>query len=81
MMRRLNDKVVKERMISRLEAKGIDASVVAEWLWEEFGKRVKPEWKRIKRAIVSDKEITPQDIVMLYEEVGINVDEDDWFED
>ena len=80
-MRRLNDRTVKERMLERLEKTGVDADIVAEWLWEEFGKRVKPQWKHIKRAILSDKEITPQDLIMLYEEVGVNVDESDWLGD
>ncbi len=71
-------RLVVDRLLGRLEEKGVDAETVAEWLWEEFGVRVKPEWRRIRRA-AAKAGVTLQDLVSLYNELDVEVEEDDWW--
>ncbi len=75
---RMRERVVKERLVGLMEKRGIDPGVVAEWLWEEFGKRVKPSWRDVRRVIVGDSDVTPQDLVLLLYELGLDVDESLW---
>ncbi len=78
---RTRERVVKERLVTFMEEKGVDPRVVSEWLWEEFGKRVKPSWRDVRRAIVRDSEVTPQDLVLLLYDLGLDVDESLWGEE
>ncbi|MEB3787826.1 MAG: hypothetical protein GSR78_03620 [Desulfurococcales archaeon] len=51
---------------------------VSEWLWEDFGKRVPPRWDRLERAILGEKEITPQDLAVFMIDNGIQPREGAW---
>ena len=77
----MRDRVVKERLVTFMEEKGVDPQTVSEWLWEEFGKKVKPSWREVKRAIVKDSDVTPQDLVLLLYDLGLEVDESLWGEE
>jgi hypothetical protein len=66
------ERALKEKLLRILEERA-DPRDVSEWLWEEFGKRVQPSWQRLRRAILKDKDITPQDLVSLLDELNIEV--------
>ena len=68
---RRREKKLKEKLIQFLESSGVDPTLVSEWVWEEFGKRVKPEWKNIRRVLLREQEITAQDLVSLIDELGL----------
>jgi len=73
--RRRREREIKEALLEVLK-RGANPHEVAEWLWEDFGKRVKPSWDRIKRAVM-DSDITPQDLALLLDELGIRYDEEE----
>jgi hypothetical protein len=54
---------------------------VAEWLWEDFGRRVKPEWGRLRRAILGDASITVQDMISLFHELGLELSDEAWYDE
>ncbi len=68
---RRREKKLKEKLLEVLEASGVDPTLISEWVWEEFGKRVKPEWKSIRRVLLSEQEITAQDLISLIDELGL----------
>lgn len=70
---------VLEALIDGLRDAGIDPREVAEWLWEDFGVRARPNWPSIKRAARKGG-VTPQDLVSLYDELSLEVGEDVWGE-
>ncbi|GBF08467.1 hypothetical protein apy_01920 [Aeropyrum pernix] len=76
-----SERVVKERLVKRLEDRGVEPGAVAEWLWEEFGIRVAPRWERVRQALMR-RDVTPQDLVSLLDELGFELEavEDAWEE-
>lgn len=74
--RRRREREIKEALLEALKHGGATPDDVAEWLWEDFGKRVKPSWDRIKRAVM-DGDVTPQDLVSLLDELGIEYDDEE----
>ena len=76
--RRLADRAIKASLMDQIEASNIDPGEMAEWLWDDFGKRVKPEWKSIRRAVLGDREITPQDLAVFMIDQGLQPEEGAW---
>ncbi|BAN90721.1 hypothetical protein [Aeropyrum camini] len=76
-----SERVVKERLVKRLEEWGVEPRIVAEWLWEEFGIRVTPRWERVRQALLR-RDVSPQDLVSLLDELGFELEavEDAWEE-
>jgi hypothetical protein len=72
------NKLVKEALLSQIKAAGLDETEIVEWLWEDFGKRVKPEWSRIEKAILGDNAITSQDLAVFMIENDLQPDEGAW---
>jgi len=75
---KFRERVVKEVLIDQLRSSNIDPGEVSEWLWEDFGVRVKPEWSRIAKAILSSRDITPQDLASFMISVGLMPEEGAW---
>ncbi|MEB3773806.1 MAG: hypothetical protein GSR86_02615 [Desulfurococcales archaeon] len=71
-------RAVKEVLVGQIRDSGIPASLVAEWLWEDFGIRVKPVWDRVERAILSSREVTPQDLAVFMIDNGLEPLEGAW---
>ncbi|MEB3844950.1 MAG: hypothetical protein LRS48_04640 [Desulfurococcales archaeon] len=73
------EKAVKGALIDQIvKSNSISENTVSEWLWEDFGKKVRPDWDRLKRAILSDREITPQDLAVFMIENGVFPEEGAW---
>ncbi|MCE4605350.1 MAG: hypothetical protein F7C08_02300 [Desulfurococcales archaeon] len=72
------ERAVKEVLVGQLRSSGIPAREVAEWLWEDFGIRVRGEWSRVERAILSRREITSQDLAVFMIDHGIEPEEGAW---
>lgn len=51
---------------------------VIEWLWEDFGLKVRGGWDEVGRVIVSRDEITPQDVAAFMIGEGLEPDEGAW---
>ncbi len=74
------ERAIKEALLEQLISSGlVDPAEVAEWLWEDFGIRVKPDWPSIRRAILRAKEVTIQDLASAMIEWGVMPDEGIWF--
>ena len=73
--RRLREREIKRELVRIMRESGADPREVAEWLWEDFGKRVRPEWGRLEKAMMDD-DVTPQDLALFMEESGISFDEE-----
>ncbi len=73
--RREREREIKRDLVKVLREAGTDPREVAEWLWEDFGKRVRPEWKKIERAVLED-DVTPQDLVVFLYDAGIDFDDE-----
>lgn len=71
----LREREIKRELLRIARESGADPREVAEWLWEDFGKRVKPEWSRLERAILED-DVTPQDVAVFLQEAGIAFSEE-----
>jgi hypothetical protein len=76
--KKLRDRAIKESLVDQLEKSGITLNDTVEWLWEDFGKRVRPNWKSVRKAIVSDPEITTQDVAVFMIENDIMPEEGAW---
>ncbi len=80
--RDLFEKRIKRALVEDLEKKAKDSlDTVVEWLWEDHGVKVSRNWDRVKKTIVSNKSITPQDLVVLMLSMGVEVDEELWFKE
>ncbi len=80
--RSLFEKRIKRALVEDLERKAENSlDKVIEWLWEDHGIRVGRSWDRVKKTIVSNKSITPQDLVVLMLSMGVEVDEELWFKE
>ncbi len=76
--RKARSREIKARLVELLERSNASLEEVLDWLWEDFGVRVKADWKAVKRAIVKNSDIEPQDLVSLFNELGIELDEEAW---
>ncbi len=76
--RRIRNRHIKAALMDQVEKSGIKPYEAAEWLWEDFGKKVKPDWKSIRRAVLGDPEITPQDIAVFMIENDVQPEEGAW---
>ncbi len=72
------EKAIKRALAQQLRESSIPIDEVVEWLWEDFGKRVRRDWGQVERAIVRDPEITPQDVAVFMIEQGVLPDEGAW---
>lgn len=75
---RMKERAVKQALLKQLRESDIDPSLLAEWLWEDFGKRVKVDWRSIESAILGDSDITPQDLAVFMIEEGLQPEEGAW---
>ncbi len=76
--RDLREKAVKEALVRQLRSSGISLEEVRDWLWDDFGKRVRGGWDRVEREIVSSREISPQDLAVFMIDSGVMPDEGAW---
>ncbi|HID72913.1 TPA: hypothetical protein EYP38_03140 [Candidatus Micrarchaeota archaeon] len=76
--RRAKEKAVKVALIKRLRESGINPREVAEWLWEDYGVRVRPDWRDVERAILREEDVTPQDLAVFMLDSGVEPDEGAW---
>ncbi len=75
---REKNKAVKKALFTQLKGSDITVETVREWLWEDFGKRVRPDWDKIEKTILSSEEITPQDLAVFMIENNVFPDEGAW---
>lgn len=75
---KLKEKAVKQALLRQLRESGVDPAEIVDWLWEDFGKRVKRDWKSIESAILGDSDITPQDLAVFMIDEGLLPDEGAW---
>ncbi len=76
-MSRAKSSAVKEALMTQIKGR-IDFDEIREWLWEDFGIRVRGGWEEMKRIIVSDTKITPQDVAAFMISEGVEPDERAW---
>jgi hypothetical protein len=74
---RVYEKSVKEALLSQMKNK-IDLNEAVEWLYEDFGIKVKGSWENLMRAVLNNSEITPNDVAVFMIEQGVDVDEGAW---
>lgn len=61
------------------QAKGrIDLEEFVEWLWEDFGIRVRSSWDDVIKAVVNSDEVLPQDLAAFMISMGVEPDEGAW---
>ena len=75
---KLRERAIKLALMDQLERSGLTPREAAEWLYEDFGKRVKPDWPSIRKAVAGDPEVTPQDIAVFMIENDIQPEEGAW---
>lgn len=75
---RMKEKAIKKALLRQLRESGADLDDLVEWLWDDFGKRVRRDWKSIEQAILGDNEITPQDIAVYMIDAGLQPNEGAW---
>jgi hypothetical protein len=76
--RKLRERAIKEALLDQLEESGIPLEDIVEWLWDDFGKRVQRNWKAVRRAVLGDRDITPQDIAVFMIENDVQPEEGAW---
>ncbi len=76
--RRARERAVKAALLQQLRESGVDVREVAEWLWEDFGVRVRPQWRAVERAVLREENITPQDLAVFMLDSGVEPDEGAW---
>ncbi len=76
--RKAKEKAVKAALVKQLRESGVDPREVAEWLWEDHGVKVRPNWRDIERAILREEDVTPQDLAVFMIESGVEPDEGAW---
>ncbi len=78
-MRGLRDRAVKEALLSQIMNSGkIDIRMMVEWLWEDFGLRVRRDWNVVKRAVLRSPDVSAQDLAVFMIENGVVPDEGAW---
>ena len=77
-IRRIREKHIKEALMNQLEKSGIPLNEAVEWLWEDFGKKVRRDWRSVRKAVVGDPQVTPQDIAVFMIENGVQPEEGAW---
>ncbi len=74
---RARDRAIKASLMSQAKGKiGLDEFV--EWLWEDFGIRVRRDWDDVVRAVVNSDEVIPQDVASFMIGEGVEPDEGAW---
>jgi len=76
--RRIKERSIKEVLMGQLRSSEISIDDIIEWLWDDFGKRVKRDWRSVERAVLSDPDISPQDIAVFMIDNGIMPNEGAW---
>ena len=77
-MRAAKEKAVKAALLKAMRDSGVDPREIAEWLWEDYGVRVKPRWPDIERAVLKERDVTAQDLAVLMIDLGLQPDEGAW---
>ncbi len=75
--RRLVEHRLKEYLLRLAEERGL-ARELAEWLYEEHGVRVAAEWRRLRRAVLREPTVTPQELAVFLLNHGVEVTEEEW---
>ncbi|MCE4609439.1 MAG: hypothetical protein F7C36_03545 [Desulfurococcales archaeon] len=76
--RNRENKAIKEALLGQIPTNNIDLDEIVEWLWEDFGIRAKKDWEQIKKIILREKEITPQDLAVFMIDNDIFPEEGAW---
>ncbi|MGC9209732.1 MAG: hypothetical protein ACP5FT_00445 [Acidilobus sp.] len=74
---RARSRAIKESLMSQAKGK-IDLDEFVEWLWDDFGIRVRRTWEDIYRAVVNSDEVLPQDLAAFMISQGMEPDEGAW---
>ena len=73
------DREIKKELIEILESKARDKlHYIADWLWEDYGLRVKTDWESVRKTILKSREISSRELAVLMINLGVDVDEDIW---
>ena len=75
---RIKERAVKEALVQQLKRSGVDLDEVIDWLWDDFGRKARRDWKSIENVILGDNDITPQDLAVFMIDQGILPDEGAW---
>ena len=78
MARKARERIIKSSLMDQLKSSNIDLNEIVEWLWDDFGKRVRREWSSIEKAVLGDSDISPQDIAVFMIEHGVTPNEGAW---
>ncbi|MCE4628335.1 MAG: hypothetical protein F7C34_04215 [Desulfurococcales archaeon] len=76
--RKIMNRAIKENLLDQMERSGISPGEASEWLWDDFGKRVPPRWDKIRKAVLSDPDVTPQDLAVFMIDQGVQPEEGAW---
>ncbi len=68
---------IKMLLLERLEKSGIDLQELVEWVYDEYGIRVRRRWEDVRRVLLSC-EVEPQALAVFMLEHGIEVPEEEW---
>ncbi len=74
------EREIKRELLETLEKKARDKlHKVIEWLWENYGVRVKMEWGSVEKAVLKSRDVSSREIALLMMDLGVDVDEEIWF--
>ncbi len=68
---------IKELLLS-IARQYLEPSELANWLYEEYGLKIRPDWRHIERAILKSKEIRSQELAVFLLEKNIEIPENEW---
>ncbi len=76
--RRIENRHIKEALLSQIKTSDISLDDIVEWLWEDFGIRAKRDWKTVEKTIIKEDEITPQDLAVFMIDQEVMPEEGAW---
>jgi hypothetical protein len=74
---KLYEKAVKDALLNQMKGK-INIEEAVEWIYEDYGIKIKKSWENLRRTILDNSEITPNDIAVFMIDQGVDVDEGAW---
>ncbi len=74
---KIYEKAVKEALLNQMKNK-INIDEAVEWLYDDFGIKIKSSWENLRKAVLNNSEITPNDIAVFMIDQGVEVDEGAW---
>ena len=75
---KMKERAIKRALLEQLKKTDIDIDEIVEWLWEDFGKKVRRNWQSVESAVLGDSDITPQDLAVFMIDQDILPDEGAW---